>query len=147
MAVKLPIYMDHHATTPVDPRVVEAMLPYFTERFGNAASRNHSFGWEAEEAVENARKQVADLIKYKTGIETREVVLGHLQRGGSPSAYDRVLGTRLGIHARRLALKKDFGKMVALRGIKIVSVPLAEAVGQMRTLPPEFMDEVSEFLR
>jgi len=92
-------------------------------------------------------KQVAELIKYKTGIETREVVLGHLQRGGSPSAYDRVLGTRLGIHAGRLALKKDFGKMVALRCIKIVSVPLSEAVGQMRTIPPEFMDEASEFLR
>ncbi len=62
MAIKLPVYMDYHATTPVDPRVLETMLPYFSERFGNAASRNHKFGWTAEEAVENARAQIARLI-------------------------------------------------------------------------------------
>jgi cysteine desulfurase len=62
MAVKLPIYMDYHATTPVDPRALEAMLPYFSERFGNAASRSHDYGWKAEEAVENARGQIARLI-------------------------------------------------------------------------------------
>ncbi len=68
--VKLPVYMDNHATTPMDPRVLEEMLPYFMEKFGNAASRNHSFGWAGEEGVETARERVAKLV----GATTKEII-------------------------------------------------------------------------
>jgi len=70
MTVNLPIYMDHHATTPLDPRVLEAMLPYLTRAFGNAASRSHVFGWEAEAAVDEARRQVAEAMN----VSPKEIV-------------------------------------------------------------------------
>src|SRR5690349_2100584 len=67
---KTPIYLDYQATTPTDPRVVEAMLPYFTTYFGNPHSRNHSYGWDAEQAVEKARAQVASII----GADEKEII-------------------------------------------------------------------------
>jgi len=70
MALKSPIYLDHNATTPIDPRVLKAMMPYLTADFGNAASRNHAFGWKAEAAVENAREQLARLI----GAQAKDIV-------------------------------------------------------------------------
>jgi 6-phosphofructokinase 1 len=91
--------------------------------------------------------EVARLIEKETGYETRCVVLGHLQRGGSPSAYDRVLATRLGLAAAELALRKEFGTMVALSGTKIISTPLSEGVKANRTLELSYYKEAHEFFR
>lgn len=90
---------------------------------------------------------VAKIIEEQLDIETRAVTLGHLQRGGTPTAFDRVLGTRLGVHAARLAIEKNFGKMVALRGTQIVPVELKDAVSKMRELEDSFFDEANEFTR
>ncbi|MCH8828533.1 MAG: 6-phosphofructokinase [Planctomycetes bacterium] len=89
--------------------------------------------------------KVAEIIHQRTGLETRCIILGHLQRGGPPSAYDRVLGTRMGVHAARLSLKKEFGRMVSLQGTEIVNVTLADAVKKMRTLSTDFYGEAEEF--
>jgi 6-phosphofructokinase 1 len=76
-------------------------------------------------------------IEERTGFETRATVLGHIQRGGTPTAFDRVLATRLGLAAIDGAHERRFGTMSALRGNQIVLVPLAEAVAKLRTVPPE----------
>jgi len=86
-------------------------------------------------------------IERRTGLEARHVILGHLQRGGSPTAFDRILGTRFGLKACELALAGDFGKMVALRGNSIEAVPLSEAVGEMKKLGEEYLAIIDEFTR
>ena len=83
-------------------------------------------------------QQISELIEKKTGFETRSTVLGHIQRGGSPTAFDRVLATRFGVHAADMVAKKEWGKMAALRGNQIASVPLAEATAKLKTVDEAF---------
>jgi 6-phosphofructokinase 1 len=88
---------------------------------------------------------LAKEIEVITGFETRHTVLGHIQRGGSPTAFDRILGTRFGIAAIDLVHKGEFGRMVCLRGVKIESIPLKEAVAQMRTVDMELYEVAKVF--
>jgi 6-phosphofructokinase 1 len=90
-------------------------------------------------------EELAARIEKRTGYETRVSVLGHIQRGGSPSAFDRVLGTRFGVKAVELIKNKKFGKMVALAGIKIIDVPLEDAVKALKTVDTELYDIAKVF--
>jgi len=127
MAIKLPIYMDYHATTPVDPRVVEVMVPYFTEHFGNAASRNHPFGWEAEAAVDVARARIARLIGAR---DPKEVVF---TSGGTESINLALKGVaemyrEKGNHVVTTAIEQratlDTCKRLARQGVEVTYVPV-----------------------
>jgi len=124
--MKLPIYLDNHSTTPCDPRVVETMLPYFSEKFGNAASRNHTFGWEAEEAVEKARKQIADLIHA----DAKEIIFtsgatesDNLALQGVVEMY-REKGDHVITSATEHRAVIDTAKYLEKKGIKMTFLPV-----------------------
>jgi 6-phosphofructokinase 1 len=88
---------------------------------------------------------LAEEIEKRTGKEARAAVLGHIQRGGTPTAFDRVLATRFGVHAIRAVAEGAFGTMVALRGTEIVRVPIADAVSELKLVPPERYAEAEVF--
>jgi cysteine desulfurase len=120
-----PVYLDHHATTPVDPRVLEAMLPFFGPKFGNAASRGHSFGWEAEKAVEFARQRVADLA----GAAPREIVFtsgatesDNLALKGVVEAY-RARGSHIVTMATEHKAVLDTARRLERQGCRLTVLP------------------------
>ena len=108
--LNFPIYLDHNATTPCDPRVVDAMIPYFTQNFGNAASRNHPFGWQAEEAVDYAREQVAKLI----GADPKEIIF---TSGATAVSY-----THLDVYKRQILSSRAEAKQLLVKQVSVVSM-------------------------
>ena len=124
--MKLPIYMDNHSTTPVDPRVLETMIPYFTEKFGNSASRNHSFGWETEKAVDEARRQIATLIHA----DPKEIIFtsgatesDNLALKGVVEMY-REKGDHIVTSLTEHRAVLDTAKRLEKQGIKVTYVPV-----------------------
>ncbi len=141
--MRLPIYMDNQATTAVDPRVLEAMLPFFTEKFGNAASKTHAFGWEAEEAVKQARQQVAELI----GASEREIVFtsgatesDNLALKGSARAY-RAKGDHLVAVATEHKAVLDPCKRLEHEGFRVTMLPV-DRFG--RVTPEQVAEAITE---
>jgi len=106
MSIKLPIYLDHAATTPCDPRVVESMLPYFTDMFGNPGSRNHSYGWDSEEAVSKAREQVASLI----GADPKEIIF----TSGSTESNNLAIKGAANMYAKNPAGTEHRGHIISV---------------------------------
>jgi 6-phosphofructokinase 1 len=112
---------------------------------GSQEVAEHKLDEFGHERLGGIGQVVGNLIEKKTGFETRVTVLGHIQRGGSPSAFDRVLGTRFGVHAVELIKQNKFGRMVSLRGREIVDVPLADAVKQLKLVSKELYDVTKVF--
>jgi len=122
--------------------VAEGALPKDAQEFVTKEQTLDAFGHVKLGGIGDV---LSKEIEKRTGFETRAVVLGHIQRGGSPTAFDRVLGTRFGIAAIDLVHDKDFGKMVALHGNKIVGVPLEKAVAKLKTVDTELYDIAKVF--
>jgi len=118
--------------------------PKLTKKIQHSAERD-AFGHVQLGTGKGIGEVVADELEERTGIETRNIVLGHLQRGGDPSAFDRVLGTRLGVKVIEMINAGDFGKMAALQGGEMVAVPLADAVGELKTVPAEQLEVARRF--
>jgi 6-phosphofructokinase 1 len=123
--------------------VAEGALPTDTNEFVTQDDKVDEFG---NVKLGGIAKRLAKVIEKKTGQETRSVILGHLQRGGAPSAFDRRLGTRLGVKAVELVVEGKFGEMASLRGTDVLSVPIAEAVGQQKVVTQDLIDEMRLFL-
>lgn len=126
MSLKLPIYMDHHATTPVDPRVLESMLPYFSEKFGNAASVTHVFGWEAQEAVEKSRAIIAQSL----GAEPKEIIFTSGATESDNLALKGVMranlnrGNHLVVSATEHSAVLDSARQLEKEGFSVTFVPV-----------------------
>ena len=89
--------------------------------------------------------EVARILEERTGVSTRSATIGHIQRGGSPTLFDRMLGSRVGVKAVEMIHNGEFGQMAALHGTEVVAVPLAEAVGRLKTVPQEWVDLLNVF--
>jgi cysteine desulfurase len=126
MSPKLPVYLDYNATTPMDPRVLQEMLPYFSEKFGNAASRTHAYGWEAEEAVDIAREQIASLI----GAHPQEIVITSGATEAVNLAIKGFVENRLGEETHIITLISehkavlDTCRNVEKKGVKVTYLPV-----------------------
>jgi 6-phosphofructokinase 1 len=136
-------YVEHRFQTRYAPIVVVAEGATPAEE--NAALSDQRLDAFGHVRLGGIGQMLADEIEKRTGKEARCTVLGHIQRGGTPTAFDRVLATRFGVHAIGAVRDGDFGMMVALRGTDIVRVPLAAAVSELKTVPPERYAEAEVF--
>ena len=123
--------------------VSEGATPADTREFVTQDDKVDEFG---HVTLGGIAKRLAKVIEDKTGQESRSVVLGHVQRGGAPTAFDRVTGTRLGVMAVQLIAEGKFGQMVSLRGTELVAVPIADAVGKTKLVDKARLEEVKLFM-